>query len=351
MSTASVPINRGFSMPTSIGTKSLISISKAAKILGLSSDTLRNWEASGKLIPERTLGGARRYRLSQLIEYKKELGPKTSKSVISISRAAATLNVSTDTLRNWDRKGLLEVQRTSGGARRFARSEISRLASELGVASKPIIEDVIKMQPNFSRIKRRILIELSFFGLVALVLVGLNLYLLPINLQTALATQKQDFEKQIYNLAGNIESLQSNFYNLEARQKSSEVAVLGVSYDNSQVDDLAKKVAVLSQKVNQPTPNPTILPSASPSTVIITETRVLARTLSGRGEINEGSNSAQIQIDQINEESKVLVTLTSETDLVLAVTKKTVGEGFTVSASKLASPSAQFDWWMVNEVQ
>ena len=44
----------------------LITISEAAERLGISPTTLRRWEASGKLIPERTQGNQRRYRLSQI---------------------------------------------------------------------------------------------------------------------------------------------------------------------------------------------------------------------------------------------------------------------------------------------
>ena len=44
----------------------LISIGEAAKLLGVSLTTLRRWEASGKLVPERTKGGRRRYALSSL---------------------------------------------------------------------------------------------------------------------------------------------------------------------------------------------------------------------------------------------------------------------------------------------
>jgi excisionase family DNA binding protein len=44
----------------------LILIHEAAEILGVSNTTLRRWEASGKLVPERTAGNQRRYRLSQI---------------------------------------------------------------------------------------------------------------------------------------------------------------------------------------------------------------------------------------------------------------------------------------------
>ena len=44
----------------------LLSIGEAAEWLGVSPMTLRRWEASGKLMPERTAGNQRRYRLSQI---------------------------------------------------------------------------------------------------------------------------------------------------------------------------------------------------------------------------------------------------------------------------------------------
>jgi putative resolvase len=50
-----------------------LSISEAAKLKGVSTQTLRRWEASGKLIPERTPTGHRRYDLSQLMGIKQEL--------------------------------------------------------------------------------------------------------------------------------------------------------------------------------------------------------------------------------------------------------------------------------------
>lgn len=42
--------------------KTLYSISKAAKLLGVSKETLRSWHKQGKLVPQMTLGGQRRYK-------------------------------------------------------------------------------------------------------------------------------------------------------------------------------------------------------------------------------------------------------------------------------------------------
>ena len=44
----------------------LVAIGEAAEALGVSITTLRRWEAEGKLIPERTAAGHRRYDLSKL---------------------------------------------------------------------------------------------------------------------------------------------------------------------------------------------------------------------------------------------------------------------------------------------
>ena len=44
----------------------LYSIAKTAEILGVSDETLRNWDKEGKLIPIHTKGGHRRYKESQI---------------------------------------------------------------------------------------------------------------------------------------------------------------------------------------------------------------------------------------------------------------------------------------------
>ncbi|OKH25808.1 IS607 family transposase [Chroogloeocystis siderophila] len=49
-----------------------LTISEAAKLKGVSTDTLRRWEEEGKLTPERTSGGHRRYELSELLGIKGE---------------------------------------------------------------------------------------------------------------------------------------------------------------------------------------------------------------------------------------------------------------------------------------
>ena len=44
----------------------LISPNKAATLLGVNTNTLRNWEEAGKITAIKTLGGHRRYMLAEI---------------------------------------------------------------------------------------------------------------------------------------------------------------------------------------------------------------------------------------------------------------------------------------------
>jgi len=167
-----------------------LSISKAAKYLGVSPDTLRNWEQQSKLIPQRTQGGARRYKLSQLSELRKELNPeKGYKGLISISKASKALGISPDTLRNWEQKGIIRPQRTEGGARRYTRSQISSLKKDFsfGIENPQLVDkndNEAFLQPEvFSQP-----IELNYSKPVA---VGENLI-------SELLSKKVDDEKKVF---------------------------------------------------------------------------------------------------------------------------------------------------------
>ena len=46
--------------------KNLVSVSEAAKILGVSESTLRRWDKEGRIVPTKTEGGHRRYDISKI---------------------------------------------------------------------------------------------------------------------------------------------------------------------------------------------------------------------------------------------------------------------------------------------
>ena len=64
-----------------------VKISEACKILGVSQDTLRRWDRSGKIVPERTPKGHRRYDLSLLKDYGRKF-PLDNKITICYARVS-----------------------------------------------------------------------------------------------------------------------------------------------------------------------------------------------------------------------------------------------------------------------
>jgi putative resolvase len=67
----------------------LIDIAEAAKILGVSTITLRRWETNGKLLPERTAGGHRRYDLLKLKPELYRAILKDNKTTIAYARVSS----------------------------------------------------------------------------------------------------------------------------------------------------------------------------------------------------------------------------------------------------------------------
>ncbi|MBI3486126.1 MerR family DNA-binding transcriptional regulator [Candidatus Daviesbacteria bacterium] len=218
--------------------RSLLSISKAAKILSLSPDTLRNWEKEGKLIPLRTKGKARRYSLFELKQLKKDLNlkAKPKKGLISISKAARVLNISSDTLRNWDEQGLITIQRSKGGARRFTKAEINRIKSEFDFGLKK------RTPPNLIPEQKQVILTpvnpylkiLRFTPVFILLIFSLLIYSLTLSsINNIIPTSPQpstnkttnqkintqpldEIKKQLFNFTSSLEGLQKNVYDLQA---------------------------------------------------------------------------------------------------------------------------------------
>ena len=65
-----------------------MSISEAAKVVGVAPGTLRRWEREGKIKPERTAGGNRRYTLAMLKPHMAHQAP-TEKKTVAYARVSS----------------------------------------------------------------------------------------------------------------------------------------------------------------------------------------------------------------------------------------------------------------------
>lgn len=71
----------------------LVPIGTAARTLGVSTSTLRRWEARGRLRPARTEGGQRRYELSALVRQDDGAGPSRRTIAYAQGQLALTASV------------------------------------------------------------------------------------------------------------------------------------------------------------------------------------------------------------------------------------------------------------------
>ena len=90
--------------------KKLIPISEAAKVLGVSIDTVRRWDKSGVLHSERPDGKNRYFSLDELKKHKLS-------QPLPISEVARNLSISATTLRRLEARGLIKPKRNSAGER------------------------------------------------------------------------------------------------------------------------------------------------------------------------------------------------------------------------------------------
>src|SRR3990167_5369858 len=116
--------------------KKLVLISEAAKILGVSIDTVRRWDKSGVLHSERTDGKNRYFSLDELEKH------KTSQP-LSISQAAKNLGISPVTLRRLEDKGLIKPERNTAGERVYDKESIKNFQDSAYFLRKKQIKETI----------------------------------------------------------------------------------------------------------------------------------------------------------------------------------------------------------------
>lgn len=82
----------------------MLNIGEAARLMGVCENTLRDWDESGKFKPSRTIGGHRRYSLSQIRERLRDQAPQEEEQA-----SPQTAKQKQDTLiQKWEELGYLD---------------------------------------------------------------------------------------------------------------------------------------------------------------------------------------------------------------------------------------------------
>ncbi len=92
----------------------LITIGKAAEILNISVDTLRRWDKKGIIRSQRINGKDRHYSIQEVEKLK-------SSKPLTMSQSAQLLKVSQSTLRRLDKKGLIKPEKNKNGERLYSK--------------------------------------------------------------------------------------------------------------------------------------------------------------------------------------------------------------------------------------
>lgn len=119
--------------------KKLIPISEAAKFLSVSIDTIRRWDKLGILHSERPNGKNRYFALDELEKHKLA-------QPLGISEAARLLKVSTTTLRRLEKKELIACQKSPNGERGFRKDDLENFMNSEYYMRKANIQEQILEQ-------------------------------------------------------------------------------------------------------------------------------------------------------------------------------------------------------------
>lgn len=118
-------------------TEKLYTISEVADKLGVSTKTLRRWEEDGKFASNRTLGGQRRYSISdlQILDAIKHGTIPSSRDLLTVTQAAALFGVTPTTIERWEEDGKIHPLITSG-ATYYPKSRLLAKKHELSQAPR-----------------------------------------------------------------------------------------------------------------------------------------------------------------------------------------------------------------------
>lgn len=181
--------------------KKLVPISAAAKVLGVSIDTIRRWDKSGVLHSERPDGKNRYFSLNELKKH------KLCQS-LSISEASIELGISATTLRRLETRGLIKPGRNNAGERVYDKKLLeSFLNSDYFLRKKQIKqvkndsieiphlpaqkkEALVNMKP-LQRIPELLAATVMFFLLIAIGITNISAPVVKSPLAFSFSTKSQ----------------------------------------------------------------------------------------------------------------------------------------------------------------
>ncbi|HVE81114.1 MAG TPA: MerR family DNA-binding transcriptional regulator [Candidatus Dormibacteraeota bacterium] len=129
----------GESVPGAVSKeKDLVPIGQAAEVLGVSVDTVRRWDKAGVLHSSRPDGKNRYFSIDELEKLK-------FSQPLTISEVSEQLGISASTLRRLEEKGMIKPERNERGERLYDRKSLqSFLNSDYFMRTKEVEEEILR---------------------------------------------------------------------------------------------------------------------------------------------------------------------------------------------------------------
>lgn len=129
-----------------------LSISEAADLLSISTKTLKRWENSGLVSPDRNRLNHRRYELSRLLNLKQSR-TASEPSLLSLKSIALQCGVSPRTIRRWQDQGLISIEYNPQGKRAYSNhtlQSVKKLVQTRNQTSTATIKKIRHAYPAFA---------------------------------------------------------------------------------------------------------------------------------------------------------------------------------------------------------
>jgi len=140
----------------SLSKRSLFTIIQAAEILGVSPKTIRRLKSKGVINPQTGSNRQMLISINDLDILRNVLNKPLESKKYPVANTAKLLNVSSDTIRRWEKEGKIESVRTAGGHRRFTTEAIQQVKNkkyqpvqvkkEINIPPKEIIKIIDQRQ-------------------------------------------------------------------------------------------------------------------------------------------------------------------------------------------------------------
>lgn len=340
--------------------KQYMSIGEAAQKLGVSIDTIRRWEASGKIVAHRTPKGVRLFDVDLIAKLTSQV--KDLSNYYTVTQAATYLGVTATTLRRWDRQGALTPKRTIGNERMYDKTELETFTQESArtvgqsVKTTPVafikekaidLSDILVINVlNFSWLKRY---HTALLLGVLTVLLASSGFAGTVKSAATVSDPSNLPQAEITDNISQLTAESAETNNLLNGPETYATRTVTLTNSSGSLEFSSPQGAVLITSSGESLPVAVRMAQDNNTLVTpqLTTATVKTNFDSGSGAVPTGKIVYFVPAI-VNSASKIFLSQTGNAKVFITVLEKKPGLGFTIQLSNQSQTPVKFDWLIVN---